>query len=395
MAELTGVQLKRQDAEQSCFVDEDWEHNIETCLADTKSRICQDASFDKNIIVKCGEIVHEQLNSSSASGKKITQSFVDAYSLLDTKSKERAIQQQWQKNDGGRARKEAGDAFGYDQQLITEASDTLKDENPNTLFDPTPILKNYLSGQVNLLFGCTGANEREDSALHGDNNGEDNCASLHQQYTSLTIYTGKLFAGTSTFLTPLQRSQLFLQASVASTSMRDHSSEVDYTDSGYLMTDLHAGWQMPLSNTKLFNAIPMGGPSVAISWSHISSDINSFGSNRDKGSLDIGWKQPLFNIPLSENSLNAYLWPSAGIGLSHNELNFGLPQLTSSQWSGTLSSQAILGAELCFNSGVCPSLYGGYAYDRTLWGEPDYHNQGIVAGGAVAFRPFKLKADQK
>jgi len=224
------------------------------------------------------------------------------------------------------------------------------------------------------------------------------CKPLRVQQVGIqTLLRSSFDQGTGAFatLTPLQRSQLFLQASVASTSMRDHSSEVDYTDSGYLMTDLHAGWQMPLSNTKLFNAIPMGGPSVAISWSHISSDINSFGSNRDKGSLDIGWKQPLFNIPLSENSLNAYLWPSAGIGLSHNELNFGLPQLTSSQWSGTLSSQAILGAELCFNSGVCPSLYGGYAYDRTLWGEPDYHNQGIVAGGAVAFRPFKLKADQK
>jgi hypothetical protein len=149
----------------------------------------------------------------------------------------------------------------------------------------------------------------------------------------------------------------------------------------YQMIDLAAGYRFHLSKDDV-DFLTNSGPMIEANASLVTGAPENQGSHRTQIDLRAGWQQRLMTAPLpNRGSLATDISATTGIGTAFNSLSFGNGYIDPHKNSLMSSSQASIDFDYCLpDANHCLGISGGYFYERTLLGLPDYHNSGLIFG---------------
>ena len=158
--------------------------------------------------------------------------------------------------------------------------------------------------------------------------------------------------------------------------------EVPDLKTNYQMMQLVAGVRFHIGTDQSPVLIQNSGPLLETGISLVAGSPENLGSHRTELDLRAGWRQALFSLPLAnEGTFDTAIKATTGLGAAFNALSFGNGYIDPHTNSLMTSSQVFLDTGYCWpNSRICTDLSGGFFYEKTLLGLPNYQNMGALFG---------------
>lgn len=218
--------------------------------------------------------------------------------------------------------------------------------------------------------------------------------SQYSDYRSSTINEGTLDEMESNIRNQVARvslihfqssTDLYISGYLNPNDLVKRNVELENYATNYFAGGFRVGIHQRLKDENLPWFIRGTGPMVEAGYNYIGGDDTSLGSHRHEVDLRFGWRQYFAN--------HVFITPKFGFGQAYNWLNFGRGFPLEKEVSTMIGFEGLGGLEFCVNANTCLAVEGGYFYEETMSGEPEYNNQGPVIMTTVI--PNRMKERRK